>query len=201
MVQATCTSCRQFLCALLGHHLNHNLVTWTNQAKTRKQAGFSPQFKSLDLEPYAYAQLSPDDPNESECGRYLRSLDWKAMSSCDACAFANRRHLRAWDICQCRSRFACCDPLDSDVQLCPKYCQELFGQRESDSQIGSEKWRKELTLIARKFPSIIISFWRGPIMSAVWSGGEVFKWDPYPLCQGLSFFQFSFSSYLTSPPN
>ena len=45
--------------------------------------------------PYAYAQLSPDDPNESECGRFQVGRRDRKCFSCHAHAFANMRYLRA----------------------------------------------------------------------------------------------------------
>ena len=43
-------------------------------------------YASITVKPHTYTQLPLDNPNESECGRYLQGLEREEMSSCNAYA-------------------------------------------------------------------------------------------------------------------
>ena len=52
------------------------------------------ELEALSSAAKIYAQMSPDNQNESERGWYLRGFEQKGMWSCDAFIFANRIYLK-----------------------------------------------------------------------------------------------------------
>ena len=68
---------------------------WINGEEEENKIEQIPQeFEALSSAAKIYAQMSPDNQNESERGWYLRGFEQKGMWSCDAFIFANRIYLK-----------------------------------------------------------------------------------------------------------